>query len=68
MEGDEEEDEGEEGGNDGNGGSPDDGMGTPGQENGGGNNMDDYEEIDYKICGELGTRVFTFYDVYRGEK
>jgi len=37
------------------GGSPDDGMGTPGQENGvGANNMDDYEEIDYKICGELG--------------
>ncbi len=53
MEGEDEEDD-ENGGED--GGSPDDGMGTPGQDNGGANNMDDYEEIDYKICGELGKR------------
>jgi hypothetical protein len=54
-----EEDENEDGEEE---GSPEDGMGTPGQDNGvGPNNMDDYEEIDYKICGELGKAlIFSF--------
>lgn len=39
-------------------GSPDE-MGTPGPgiDMQGGNTNDDYEEIDYKICGELGKAI-----------
>jgi hypothetical protein len=39
-------------------GSPDDGMSPNNGENmNGGMNTDDYEEIDYKICGELGKKM-----------
>jgi hypothetical protein len=54
MDDDEDEDEEEEE----NGGSPDDGNhnGRGDNMNGAGMNADDYEEIDYKICGELGKK------------
>jgi len=52
---DEEEDEEE-------GGSPDDGMSPDNGDNmNGGMNTDDYEEIDYKICGELGKKTLKIY-------
>ena len=54
-----EEDEEEEGGD---GGSPEGGQGLT---------SDDYEEIDYKICGELGKftgLLWTLNLLYRGEE
>ena len=46
--------------------SPDNG--NNGDNMNGGMNTDDYEEIDYKICGELGKKVSSNISFFRGEE